>query len=279
LTTQVFKIDRSKLSSLKELLLQNSSTELLSSTNPYESFRIKHSDGLVVGYASGKVVANTSAITQLVSKAIQSLATGERGYDIMIGSDEAGKGEWLGPITVAAVALTPEQSNLLVAKGVMDSKLLTTPRILELADVIRATSPSFHVVVITPERFNTLLRQVKDEGQSLNDMLAWGHAKAIESVYNDLSDKQRSGKIKVIIDEFDRLKTERRLKWVLNLKDVILEQKPKAEKEIAVAAASILARAEWETRVDKEARRLGIDLRSLSPSEARKHPKQASSLK
>jgi ribonuclease HIII len=268
----VFKVNQDKLSALKKLLLQDSYATLLSSTNPYESFRIRYSEGLVVGYTSGKIVANTPVAAELVSQAIQRLGKDEMGYEVIIGSDEAGKGEWLGPITIAAVALTPEQSNLLIAKGVMDSKMLSTPRILELVGPIKENSLSFHVVRITPERFNSLIKEVKDEGKSLNDILAWGHAKAIESVYKDLMEKRLTGNIKVMIDEFDRLKAERRLKRVLNIKDITLEQRPRAEEETAVAAASILARADWETWVDNEARRLGINLRGLPPSEARKHP-------
>jgi ribonuclease HIII len=138
--TMVFKVNQDKLSALKKLLLQDSSATLLSSTNPYESFRIRYSEGLVVGYTSGKIVANTPVAAELVSQAIQRLGKDEMGYEVIIGSDEAGKGEWLGPITIAAVALTPEQSNLLIAKGVMDSKMLSTPRILELVGPIKENS-------------------------------------------------------------------------------------------------------------------------------------------
>jgi ribonuclease HIII len=271
-TTEVFKIDPKKLAALKELLLKHQSATLLPPTNPYEDFRVKCSDGLVVGYSTGKIVANTPEVTKLVSTAIQGLAVGEGQYGIVIGSDEAGKGEWLGPITIAAVALTPEQSSLLVAKGVMDSKLLSTARIMNISDVIRTNALSFHVVAITPERFNSLLSEVRDEGKSLNDMLAWGHAKAIETVYNHIPSGLSHERIKVVIDEFDKLRTERRLMRVLNLRDIALEQYPKAEEETAVASAGILARAEWEVRVDKETERTGIDLRNLSLSEAKKHP-------
>lgn len=273
MTAEVFKIESNKLSMLKEFLLKNSSTNLLPSTNQYEVFRIKYFDGLVVGYTSGKIVTNTSAATQLVSETIKMLLIEEKEYNVIIGSDEAGKGEWLGPMTIAAVALIPAQAISLIAKGVMDSKLLSTPKILELADIIETNSLNSHVIAITPERFNNFLKEVKDERRSLNDMLAWGHARAIDSVYSDLSAEQRSGKIKVVIDEFDRIKTESRLKRVLSLKNIVLEQYPKAEEETAVAAASILARAEWEIRVDKEAKRLAINLRNLSPSEAINHPR------
>jgi ribonuclease HIII len=273
LTAEVFKIDPNELPKLKELLLQKPSTKLLPSTNPYEDFRIRFYDGLIVGYTSGKIVTNTSATTQLICEAIQKVVVRDREYSVIIGSDEAGKGEWLGPMTIAAVALTPEHIVILISRGVMDSKLLGPQRILELVDVIKAHSLSLRVVTITPERFNKLFSEVKDEGKTLNDMLAWGHAKAIEGVFNDLSVKKLSGKVKVVIDEFDKLRTEERLRRVLDLKEVTLVQKSEAEEETAVAAASIVARAAWEIWVDKETKRLSVDLRNLIASDARTHPK------
>lgn len=58
-------------------------------------------------------------------------------HQVIVGSDETGKGEWLGPMTIAAVAITPEQSSYLVTQGVMDSKELKIQRIIELTDVIK----------------------------------------------------------------------------------------------------------------------------------------------
>lgn len=94
-------------------------------------------------------------------------------YVAIVGSDEAGKGEWLGPLTVAAVALTPEQSSYLITQGVMDSKELKIEKIIELSDIIRKKCLSYHVITITPKKFNLLLLEVKREGKSLNDILAW----------------------------------------------------------------------------------------------------------
>ena len=71
MTAEVFKIDPKELPKLKELLLQKPSTKLLPSTNPYEDFRIRFYDGLIVGYTSGKIVTNTSATTQLICEAIK----------------------------------------------------------------------------------------------------------------------------------------------------------------------------------------------------------------
>lgn len=189
-------------------------------------------------------------------------------FDAIIGSDEAGKGEWLGPMTVAAVALTLQQSSFLVTKGVMDSKELNVETIIRLTDIIKPNCLAYHVITITPHRFNEFLQEVKREGKSLNDILAWGHAKAISQVYRELQAKGFAGKIKVVIDEFDQLKMEKRLMRVLEMSRLIVEQRPKAEEETAVAAASILARAARESWIDRESRRLGINLRKISPTEA-----------
>lgn len=189
-------------------------------------------------------------------------------YQAIIGSDEAGKGEWLGPLTIAAVAVTPEQSLYLVTQGVMDSKELRMETVKNLADIIKKKCLSYHVVLITPFRFNEFLQEVKREGKSLNDILAWGHAKSISQVYSELQKKRIDGKMKLVIDEFDKMKTERRLKRVLKLKEFDFEQKPRAEEETAVAAASILARAARELWIDEESKRLNIDLRKISATVA-----------
>lgn len=259
-------MDSDRLTELRELLLRRSSVELLPPTNPYESFRIKIGSGLVVGYTSGKIVASFPAAAEAVGEAMRELLVEAKDYDVLIGSDEAGKGEWLGPMTVAASAFTPSQAVEAAARGVMDSKELSVSRILDLAEYVRRNSSGYRVVVIGPERFNKLLRDARDEGKNLNDILAWAHARAIEQVYRKLPKGVK--RIKVVVDEFDRLRTEERLRRVLRLERIVLEQRPRAEEETAVAAASILARAEWELWVDRESRRLGLDLRRMTRKEA-----------
>lgn len=185
----------------------------------------------------------------------------------IIGSDEVGKGEWLGPLTVAAVALNSEQSDYLVTQGVMDSKELSIERIFELYPIVKNNCISYRIVTIAPLRFNELLHEVKDEGKSLNDMLAWAHATAIRDVYEN-SKKRGYKNFRVIIDEFDRIKTEVRLMRVINLLKIQLEQKPKAEQETAVAAASILAKAFREEWIDRQSIKLNLNLREISPKDA-----------
>jgi ribonuclease HIII len=189
-------------------------------------------------------------------------------YAAYIGSDEAGTGEWLGPLVVAAVALSKQQRSYLVTQGVMDSKELRLDVITELAKVIRNSCLSYHAITISPSSFNARMKEVKNEGRSLNDILAWGHARAIGDVFEELTINGISGKIKLSIDMFDKVKTEDRLKRIIDLRKFDLDHRPKAESETSVAAASIVARAVRELWIDEKSNKLQIDLRRLSVNEA-----------
>ena len=193
-------------------------------------------------------------------------------YVAYIGSDEAGKGEWLGPLVVAAVALSKQQRSYLVTQGVMDSKELKLDVIAELAKIIRKSCLSYHVVNISPFSFNARMKEVRSEGRSLNDLLAWGHQRAIGDVFEELTKKGITGKIKLSIDMFDRIKTEERLRRILDLRKFDLDHRPKAESETSVAAASIVARAVRELWIDEKSKELQLELRRLSVNEAVSRP-------
>ena len=234
-------------------------------TNSFEAFRFRVGNETIIGYTSGKIVANGEASGNLLSATIVSLQP-DVGGPLTVGSDEAGKGEWLGPLVVAAVAITPRQSSYLVSKGVMDSKLMSLNDIRSVADLIRKECPNHRSVVIQPSRLNELLMDVKDEGKSLNDLLAWGHARAIKDVVDKLPVADR--RTRVVIDEFDKVKMEYRLQRVINRSNFDVMQHPRAEEEPAVAAASILARDDRERWIDRRSQQLNKDLRRINPSQA-----------
>jgi ribonuclease HIII len=169
---------------------------------------------------------------------------------------------------VAAVALSRQQRSYLVTQGVMDSKELRLDVIVELAKVIQRSCLSYHAMTISPLSFNDLMKQVKGEGRSLNDILAWGHSQAIGNVFEELTRNGISGKIKLSIDMFDQIKTEARLKKIIDLEKFDLDHRPKAESETSVAAASIVARAVRELWIDEKSKELRLDLRKLSVNEA-----------
>lgn len=265
LAQMVIKVRKDEIQLMKRLILSRTDVKQLETTNPYEVFRVKHDDCLIIGYSTGKIVANKETARTLFSELLPKISI-ETIKATTIGSDEAGKGEWLGPIVVAAVAVEYERVRNLQTQGVMDSKELSLPKIRELASFIRDHHYLRKHVIITPRRFNELFDELKDENRTLNDLLAWGHSTAIGDLLKSIS--QNGKKIRVIIDEFDRIKTEQRLQTVLDQSEVEVIQRPRAEENIAVAAASIIARDLREDYIDLLCKRLQRDLRTLTVEDA-----------
>lgn len=166
-----------------------------------------------------------------------------------IGVDESGKGDVFGPLVVAAVALLPEVEIELARRGVRDSKALSDSRILELAHFIREKCP-FEVLVLHPSEYNMAYEQ---HGRNLNRLLAWCHAQVISRL------GRRVSALKAVSDQFG---DKSLLKEALSAEncDILLEQRPHAEEDVAVAAASILARAEFVMAIRKYTKEIGIEI-------------------
>jgi ribonuclease HIII len=172
-------------------------------------------------------------------------------------------------MTVAAVALTPDQTALMRALGVMDSKSMSIVRIAELSKTVRRNALKVESLLISPEKFNAQIKEFRQEGKNLNDLLAWAHTKVISEVYERI--RTRNEDIKIVVDQFARVKTEARLRVKIDLSKIELVQRPKAEDEIAVAAASIIAREAREAWIDWACEKFEYDLRELSVKEAYEH--------
>jgi len=265
------KIDESQIQELHRRLLDSKESSDLATRSEYEAFRLMFAGEAIIGYTSGKIVSNGPYSAAAVQNAILSLKSTTKEL-IVIGSDEAGKGEWLGPMTVAAVALTPEQSAMLRSLGVMDSKSMSVLRITKLSKTVRRYALKVESLLISPEKFNSQIEEFRKENKNLNDLLAWAHTKVISEVYEKIM--TRNIGIKIVIDQFARVKTEARLRGKIDLRKVELVQRPKAEDEIAVAAASIIAREAREAWIDWACEKFGFDLRELSVTEAYKHSKK-----
>jgi ribonuclease HIII len=267
----VVKINQSQIEELRRRLLDSNESSDLATTNTHEAFRIMYAGEAIIGYTSGKIVSNGPYSSAAVQNAILSMKSSDTPL-IVIGSDEAGKGEWLGPMTVAAVALTPEQSAMLQSLGVMDSKSLSVVRITKLSKSVRRYAMHVESLLISPEKFNSQMEEFRKEGKNLNDLLAWAHTKVISEVYEKIKTQNMS--IKIVVDQFARVKTEARLRGKIDLRKVELVQRPQAEDEIAVAAASIVAREAREAWIDWACEKFGFDLRELSLADASKHSKK-----
>jgi len=261
----VIKVKTTDLKEIENHILKSEHASSINSKGEYEIFRILFAGEAIVAYTSGKIVSSGPRAEAAVQSAILSLSPESSQVNMTIGSDEAGKGEWLGPMVIAAVALTPKQSRMLQSLGVMDSKEIPLERLTELAKEIESNCTGKNVLLISPKTFNERFEELKEEGKTLNDLMAWGHSKVISEVYNSITSDTP---IRVVVDEFARAKTESRLSRVIPLNEIELIQRPRAEDEIAVAAASILARDSREIWIDRYSEKEGIDLRDLSIFEA-----------
>lgn len=165
-----------------------------------------------------------------------------------IGLDESGKGDYFGPLVIGAAHVDATNEGRLLQLGVRDSKQLTDARIGELAASIRALCVSA-VFAVEPASYNRLYEQFRN----LNRMLAWGHARALENVLG------RVGCELAIADQFGDA-TYLREALLEKGRGIRLEQRPRAEDDVAVAAASILARAAFVQRLQKLSGQVGIAL-------------------
>lgn len=268
--TSVFKIGRDEVIYFKAYLSSRSDVVFLDPTTTHEAFRAKIGNYSLVGYNTGSIVYNSESLKNMIVEILCQVREHGLNFDIMIGSDEAGKGEWLGPLVIAAVALNPKQVISLQAEGVRDSKLIKSQNLKSLSELIKSNSLGYQVISIYPKEFNYIFKQIKFEGGNLNDILAQKHFLSINNILDD--DKKPEKKIRIVIDEFDKVKTEYMMKDIASNPNIVFIQKPKAEEEIAVAAASILARSEREKIIDDLSNKVGRDLRSLTPTEALSSP-------
>ncbi|HRY29954.1 MAG TPA: ribonuclease HIII [Elusimicrobiota bacterium] len=168
-----------------------------------------------------------------------------------IGTDESGKGDFFGPLVAAGFYAGETEEKALRALGVKDSKLLSDKRIMEISDELLKgfDRKSFSVVELDPEPYNRLYQQFVTEGKNLNHLLAWGHARAIENI---LEQKECPT---VIADKFgDEAFLRSKLLRGTRDRRIRLIQIPRAEQNLAVAAASILARRrllEWSRSAER----------------------------
>ena len=172
-----------------------------------------------------------------------------------IGTDEAGKGDYFGPLVVGAVWADPEMEALLRAQGVKDSKRTADNVCRKLAVEISRLCPN-HVVRIFPEKYNQLIGQM----HNLNHLLGWAHARAIESLLDELEKRDLNGGIMTVIT--DQFGDERILQHAMIKRGRIVNliQQPRAESETVVAAASILARVGFLEGMERLSQEAGLTL-------------------
>jgi len=234
------------------------------SGKPYALFSAKKDKVNVTVYEKGpKVLVQGKGTAEFVEFLLEPEVLGEAkmGYEEElepemfaphIGVDESGKGDFFGPLVIAAVYSDAEIARTLLDAGIMDSKKIgSDARIRSLSDVVReAPGVAYKVLVLRPVKYNELYERFAN----LNRLLAWGHATVIEDVLAMRPDCSRA-----LSDQFaNPAVLKRALKE--RGKAIELQQKTKAESDVAVAAASILAREAFIDWLDQASEEWGETL-------------------
>lgn len=166
-----------------------------------------------------------------------------------IGGDESGKGDFFGPLVVAAFATDVQTAIQLAELGVADSKSLSDPVILRLAGKLEALGRG-NVIRLMPRDYNPRYAGIRN----LNVLLAQMHAECVNGL---LAQVEPPGV--VLIDQFVR--NDSVLKKGLELpQGCRLVTRTRAEADPAVAAASILARAGFVDGLRELSTEFGMDL-------------------
>ena len=229
---------------------------------PYAHFSGKKGKLNVTVYEKGpKILVQGGDTEDFVKFTLEPMVFGEArlGYEEVnepemfephFGIDESGKGDFFGPLVIAGAYTDAKSTRALMDAGVMDSKRITSAaKISKLADIIRATPGiAYEVVSIGPERYNDMYGSFRN----LNRLLAWGHARVIRSLVEKVPDCPRA-----LSDQFARKEVlEREL--ARHEVDLDLQQRTKGESDVAVAAASILARERFVSWIDSSSEKSGV---------------------
>ncbi len=221
---------------------------------PYARFAGKGRDVNVVFYESGKLVVQGKGTEDFVQFFLEPevLKEAKLGYDEIlypkafephIGVDESGKGDYFGPMVISAVFASREAFPKFKELNVRDSKTISSDaKAIDMAKAIRSMREcAAEVVSIGPEAYNRMHAKMRN----VNDLLGWGHARAIENVLVRI-DPKKTGKIcvRAISDQFGNKQIIENALMERG-KGIELEQRHRAEEDLAVAAASIVARAEF----------------------------------
>ncbi|HAL09046.1 MAG TPA: ribonuclease HIII [Staphylococcus sp.] len=168
-----------------------------------------------------------------------------------IGSDEAGSGDYFGPLTVCAAYVSKKNAKILKEIGVMDSKSLTDIKIVELAEHIIQICPHSLIVLDNPN-YNT--KQL--EGWSQVKMKAVLHNQAIKNVITRVEESELE---QIVIDQFVQASTyEKNIIGSMPRKDITFFETKGESKSIAIAAASIIARYAFVKHMDRLAQELNV---------------------
>ncbi len=227
----------------------------------YARFAFKGNNVNIVGYESGKAVIQGKRTEEFITFVLEPQITQEIkfGYDEVLnpqfyephaGLDESGKGDLFGPLVSACVIADRDMIDAWIKAGLQDSKRITSDAaIFRLETIIRKTKGAvIKTTFVNMEKYNALYNKF---GANMNRLLAWMHAKSLASA---LADKRVPW---AMLDQFSK---QPLVQEYFKNDDIDLRMETKAERDPVVAAASVIARAEFVRQLQKLSEEAGEKL-------------------
>ncbi len=248
-TIYTLKLNEAQMQKLDDLLN-------LRDWEPYEvdyaQFAFKGERVNVVGYTSGKLVIQGKNTEDFVQNILEAEITGEprlgyeefynpEYYEPHAGVDESGKGDLFGPLVSATVIADGDMVRTWVEAGLQDSKKIADTKILKLEKLIKETDGAVAKVSFCGmARYNELMGKPK---ANLNLLLAWLHGKSLNAALDEWAVPWG------MVDQFSKKPLTQ--KHVKDREGFELKMQTKAEADPVVAAASVIARAEFLRQMKK----------------------------
>ena len=265
ISSHTSKLDDAQATAL-EALLRGRGFEF--GTVPHARFAAAGTGVNVVFYTSGKLVVQGKGTQEFVEFILEPeiLKEARLGYEAVLnpelllprlGVDESGKGDFFGPLCIAGVYVNAAVVKAWEDAGVRDSKNISSDKkIAQLAELIQNTPGCVtSVVAIGNEAYNRLYAKMR----SVNRLLAWGHARVIENLMGQRQ-RMNPAPVRAISDQFASDKATVAKALMALGREIELVQRHKAESDLAVAAASILARHEFVSRLAALEQEAGVKL-------------------
>ena len=226
----------------------------------YTHFAASRNDLSLTAYTNGKLLVQGKGTADFVRYYLEPQLLKEIKFEYehlleenlsieeRIGVDESGKGDYFGPLVIAGVHADASGVKILHELKIRESKKISDQRALKLAPLIHSKLKT-KIVIVGPEKYNMLYNGMGN----LNKILAWGHARVIENILSEVPCR------KVILDQFGD-KSLVRNALMKKGRTVELEQIHGAESDVVVAAASVIARAKFLTRLKKLSEMFNMEL-------------------
>jgi ribonuclease HIII len=262
MASYTIKLDDAQMEKLRAICVERGWTPFDVAYTRF-AFKADHLKVNVSAYTSGKVVIAGKGTEDFVRDVVEPEVTGaaKLGYDEVLhpdwfeahaGLDESGKGDFFGPVVAATVIAERSMIEAWIKAGVKDSKKIAEQQIFKLDEIIRGT----HGAVVKTcfcgmPKYNELMAR---PGANLNRLLAWQHATALDQA---LALKRVPWGL---LDQFTEQPLVQRELAKKGVTGFDLRMRTKAEEDPVVAAASVVARAEFQRQIVLLSKKLGTKL-------------------